>query len=202
MYSNNRLTRADRTLDYVPYFYESGIVQRYLESQNTVLRSLTASASSTYDFTSDLTRRSGFYHTPTVEQIIASGYFAVPQADPVSAMISDKQHTSRLGLGDIIRQIRDRYQMYEKNFYELEVSKCAVITGLYTHEAWHGPSDSRVEYSVNKRLDKLYEQQRQERTDLWRDISRLKLLLPEQAQLYLASYRKASLLEDQKGDGP
>lgn len=84
----------------------------------------------------------------------------------------------------------------------MEIAKCAVINTFYTHEAWHGPSDSRLEYSVNKRLDKLYEGQRDERMNLWRDISRLKLLLPEQAQQYLAAYRKVSLLEDNKGDAP
>ena len=201
MYSNNRLTRSDRTPDYVAYFYESGLVQRYLESQNDVLRRLSSGPSSTYDFTSDLTRRTGFYNTPTVEQIIASGYFAVPRADPVWAIISDKQDTARLGLTDIIGQIRDRYQVYEKNRYELEVAKCAAMNSLHNHEAWHGPADSRVEYSVNKRLDKLYEQQRQERVELWQDISRLKLLLPERAQLYLAAYRKVSMLEDEEGEG-
>ena len=118
------------------------------------------------------------------------------------AVITDKKHTSWLGLDDVIGQIRNRLEVYEQNMYELELAKCAAINAGYTHEAWHGPIDSRIEYSVNKRLDKLYKDQREERTNLWRDISRLRLSLPENAQQYLTAYRKVSILEDSKGDGP
>ena len=53
---------------------------------------------------------------------------------------------------------------------------------------------------MNKRLDELYEDQRKERTDVWRDVSRLRLQLPENAQQYLSAYRKVSILEDYNGD--
>ena len=182
------------------YFYESGIVQRYLDSKNSLLAGLSSPAPSGYDFSSDLTGRTGFVHAPTVEQIIARGYLAIPKGDPVAAIISDKKHTSWLGLDDVIGQIRNRYEVYEKNMYELELAKCSAMNTVYTHEAWHGPTNSRVEYSLGKRLDKLYKDQRDERTNLWRDISRLRLLLPENAQKYLTAYRKLSILEDSKGD--
>ena len=136
-----------------------------------------------------------------IEQIIAHGYLAVPHSDPVDAILSDKRHTSWLGLDDVIQQIRNRYELYQRNMYEIEVSKCAAITSLYTHEAWHGPSDSKVEYSLNKRLDRLYKDQRDERTSLWQDVSKLRLALPENAQQYLTAYRKQSILEDEEGDG-
>ena len=61
---------------------------------------------------------------------------------------------------------------------------------------------SREAYSLNKSLRELYEQQRDERVRLWQDISRLKQSLPEQAQQYLAAYRKVSILEDDRGDSP
>jgi len=82
------------------------------------------------------------------------------------------------------------------------VAKCTAINCLFEHQAYHGPTTSKVEYSVQKRLDGLYSEQREERTNLWRDISRIKILLPEQAQNYLSAYRKVSILEDKKGDGP
>jgi hypothetical protein len=167
-----------------------------------LLAGLSSPTRSTYDFSSDLTGRTGFYHAPTVEQIIASGYLAVPRSDPVEAIISDKKHTSWLGLDDLIGQIRNRYDLYYKNMYELELAKCAAINTVYTHEAWHGPTDSRVEYSLGKRLDRLYSEQREERVNLWRDVSRLRLLVPENAQQYLSAYRKLSILEDSEGDGP
>ncbi len=116
------------------------------------------------------------------------------------AIITDKRHTSWLGLDDVIGQIRNRFELYERNIYELELAKCAAINASYTHEAWHGPIDSRIEYSVNKRLDKLYKDQREERTSLWRDISRLRLSLPESAQAYLTAYRKLSILRQPIGD--
>ena len=188
--------------DYVVYFYQSGRFESYLQHQKNLLAGTSYGPLALYDFSSDLVGKPRSYRPVTVEHIIVNGYFAVPKNDPVEAIISDKKHTSRLGLDDVISQIKHRYEIYNRNIYDLEVSKCAVINTFYTHEAWHGPSDSRLEYSVNKRLDKLYEGQRDERINLWRDVSRLRLLLPENAQQYLAAYRKVSLLEDEKGDAP
>ena len=137
-----------------------------------------------------------------MEQIVSNGYFSIPKSELETSLISDRKHTAWLGLDDIVGQIRHRYEIYQGNIYDIEVAKCAVINTFYTHEAWHGPSDSRVEYSVNKRLDGLYESQRGERINLWRDVSKLRLLLPETAQQYLRSYRKVSILEDSEGDEP
>jgi hypothetical protein len=137
-----------------------------------------------------------------VEDVIQRGYLSVPRSEPETAIISDKRSTSWLGLDDLIGQIRNRYQVYERNIYELEVAKCAAINCLFEHQAYHGPTDSKVEYSVNKRLDGLYSEQREERVNLWRDVSRIKLLLPEQAQNYLAAYRKVAILDENKGDAP
>ena len=49
-------------------------------------------------------------------------------------------------------------------------------------------------------MNELYQEQRAERIDLWRDVSKLRLELPEVAQSYLSAYRKVSILEDTKGD--
>ena len=118
------------------------------------------------------------------------------------AIISDKKATSWLGLDDIIGQIRRRQEIYLGNMYDLELSKCAATNSLHEHEANHGPADAKVEYALNKRLDQLYSNQREERVKLWQDISRLRQTLPETAQQYLAAYRKVSILEDDsKGDG-
>jgi hypothetical protein len=137
----------------------------------------------------------------TVEDVIQRGYFAVPNSEPEIAIISDKKHTSWLGLDDVIHQIRSRYMIYHRNFYDLELAKCAATNALHTHEAESGgPADSKQKYSLNKRLDKFYFLQQQERVNLWQDVSRLKLQLPENAQNYLSAYRKVSILEDKKGD--
>jgi len=187
--------------EYVPYFYASGRFLSYDMPQTNALSQPYATSSS-YDFTSDLFRRRPIPAPQTVEHVIRKGYLSIPKADPETAIISDKKHTSRLGLDDVIGQVRNRYELFERNIYELELAKCAVKNSLYRHEAYHGPADSRVEYSVAKRLDELYADQREERINLWRDVSRLRLLLPENAQQYLSAYRKVSILENNQGDGP
>ena len=198
---NTTLRNQAPDRQYVAYFYEAGIVQRYMNSTNRALMEPRGRTTNTYDFSSDLLGQTKHHYAPSVEQIIAHGYLAIPHTDPVAAILSDKRHTSWLGLDDIISQVRSRYDLYEQNMYEIEVAKCAAITSVYTHEAWHGPSDSKVEYAMDKRLDKLYKDQRDERTNLWRDVSKLRLELPENAQQYLTAYRKLSILEDTKGEG-
>lgn len=200
MYESNLRNWHPSTVDYnyVVYFYQSGRFEKYLPNKR--LLSGAYGGASFYDFTSDLFGKKHYPMPQTVEDVIRHGYFSIPESEPEIAIISDRKNTSWLGLDDIINQIRHRYEVYQQNIYEIEVSKCSAINSFYTHEAWHGPSNSRVEYSLNKRLDKLYHDQRLERADLWKDVSRLRILLPEQAQQYLAAYRKVSILEDEKGD--
>jgi hypothetical protein len=137
----------------------------------------------------------------TVEQIVQQGYFAVPRGDPVTALITDKHHTSRLGLDDVIGQIRRRYEIYEDNLYQIELSKCAAINAIYHHEAYcgTGSASSRQHYAKHKAIQGLYEQERLERTALWKDVSRLRTLLPESAQQYLSADRKVAAL---RGESP
>ena len=203
MYQNNRIKIPGRTdRDYVIYFYESGLSDQYRQRQKGLLTRSNYGPTVGYDFSSDLLSRRPWPPAQTVEDIVRSGYFAIPEGEPETAIISDKKCTSWLGLDDIIGQIRHRYEVHQQNTYELEVSKCSAINSIYLHEAYHGPVNSKIEYSVNKRLDKLYIEQRDERVNLWRDISRLKLQLPETAQQYLSAYRKVSILEDTEGDTP
>jgi hypothetical protein len=140
----------------------------------------------------------------TIEQVIARGYFAAPQTEPELALISDRQHTSWLGLEDAIRLIRSRYEIYERNLYDIEQSKCSAVNALLRRIAESGqkPADSREHYSMNKALQKLYQEEREERVSLWQDIARVRQSLPEVAQLYLAAHRKMEILGDNKGDAP
>ena len=202
MYQNERIKLPARTdKDYVIYFYESGLSKQYRQHQKDLLAGLNYGPASFYDFSSDISARRSWPVPQTVEDIVSNGYFSIPKGEPETAIISDRKNTSWLGLDDLIGQIRNRYQVYENNIYELETAKCTAINCLFEHQAYHGPTTSKVEYSVHKRLDGLYSEQREERVNLWRDISRIKLLLPEQAQNYLSAYRKVSILEDDEGDG-
>jgi hypothetical protein len=189
---------------YMPYFYQSGKFLSYgiphRESKSSYF-----AATSSYDFTSDIVPKKHYWpKAQTVEDIVSRGYFAIPKSEPETAIISDKKHTSGLGLSDIISQVRQRYEIYERNIYQIELGKCYAITSMFYLESMRGGVrlDGRETYSLTKSLREFYEQQRDERVRLWQDISRLKQTLPEQAQQYLTSYRKVSILEDDsKGAG-
>ena len=183
---------------YVPYFYQSGKFLAY-DIPHKSLKSSYFSRTSGYDFTSDIVpKKQTWPRQTTVEDIISNGYFPIPKSEPETAIITDKKHTSKLGLDDVISQIRGRYEIYEKNMYQIELGKCYAMNSIFAVEADRGgvSMNSREAYSLSKSLREFYEQQRDERRGLWSDVSKLKLLLPEQSQSYLSSHRKVSILED------
>ena len=190
---------------YIPYFYQRGLHYLYPVGAAGVSPRPYDSSPAGYDFS----QMHGPFHgaaggPQTVEQIVASGYFAAPAGDPVTAILTDQQHTSRLGLDDVIGQIRRRYEIYAHHIEQIEHCKCAAINAIYLHEAYCGPgsASSRQHYAKHKAIQNLYAEQRLEQTTLWKDISRLKLLLPENAQQYLAAQRKVAALSTPAGDLP
>lgn len=188
---------------YVPYFYQAGLYRsRPLPADRP--NTQPSGSPSRYDFSGQHTSIGPSPYPQTVEGIVAQGYFAVPQGDLESALISDKKETSWLGLDDVIRQVRHRYAIYEANMYQIELGKCYAMSSLFGLIAYRGGvrADSRETYGLDKGLREFYEQQRDERVKLWQDVSRLKQSLPEAAQQYLASYRKLAILEDERGDAP
>ena len=189
---------------YVPYFYQSGLflINGVPSGRRSAVSS--AQAYARYDFSGDPQPWLPPRQPQTVEQIIAHGYFAIPGGEPETAIITDKKQTSRLGLDDVIQQVRQRYQIYENNIHEIELGKCYAISSVLAVQAERGGvrSDSRESYSLCKSLRELYEAQRDERVRLWQDVSRLRQTLPETAQNYLSAYRKIAILEDSMGDAP
>ena len=206
MYPNQSFKESAVLPKYQPYLYQSGRFQNYgnlswTPSSRTPIRPQAAS----YDFSSPQLGRP-WDRLPSVEEIIAHGYLSTPYAVPEMALISDKLHTSRLGLDDLIAQVRSRQAIYQKNMDELALAQCEANNAVFRQEADQGhPADARQRYSANKRIQDLYQEQREERINLWRDVSRIRLAFPEIAQLYLASYRKVALLDDlsdSNGDTP
>ena len=190
--------------EYVPYFYASGRFVSYdLPRVHTPLEARFVPESH-YDSTSDLFQKRAYPVPQTVDQVIRRGYLAIPKSDPETAIIHDKKDTSRLGLDDVIGQIRRRYELYEKNIYEIEIGKCYAVSSAHAIESARGGIvlNSKEMYGLNKSISEFYQQQRNERVNLWRDVSRLRLQFPENAQQYLSAYRKVSILEDDKGDAP
>ena len=188
---------------YVPYFYYRGLFLAYDVGRQRRPSNPYGGVLTPYDFSSDGRLEQRLVSTMTVEDVVSRGYLAVPPGEPVTAIVTDRAVTSHLGLDDIISQIRKRYEIYQHNLYEIELGKCAAINTIYHHEAYRGgpgTSDSRQHYARHKALAELYEEQRRERADLWRDVSRLRLALPETAQQYLTAYRKLAILESAGGD--
>lgn len=202
MYPNNLPESPAVDGGYVPYFYQRGL--HYVLPVGSPRGSTRAYASTrgSQDFSPLHDVFVVADRLQTVEQIIEQGYFAVPETDPVTAIIADKKHTSRLGLDDVIGQVRHRYELYEQNFYQIQLAKCAAVNAIYHHEAYQGPgtASSRQHYAKHKAIQDLYAQEREERVNLWRDVSKLRLLLPESAQAYLSSYRKVTALSAPPGD--
>jgi hypothetical protein len=187
---------------YVPYFYQRGLHLLYPLPAGNAPAEPQSREYAVYDF-SRIDRLFGDAdRTQTVEQIVERGYFAVPLGDPVTAILLDKEQTSRLGLDDLIVQVRQRYELYVQNFYQIQLAKCAAINAIYHHEAYRGAAStsSRQHYAKHKAIQDLYAQEREERVNLWRDVSRLKLLLPESARGYLAAHRKVQALNAPPGD--
>ena len=188
--------------EYVPYFYASGRASWYDLPAKNAPRQDHYVAAAGYDFTSDLTGRRSHFAPQSVEDVIQRGYFAIPNSDPETALISDKKHTSWLGLDDVIGQIKRRYEIYQENMYQIELGKCYTRNSVLAVIAHRGnvAMNAREAYSLTKNVNELYEQQRDERVRLWQDVSKLRQLLPENAQSYLSAYRKLSILDDTRGD--
>ena len=133
----------------------------------------------------------------TVEQLVTQGYFAAPASDPETAFLHDRRHTAWLGLDDIVAQIRQRWKLYEQNMLEIEWGKCYAFNEL-ARQSW--PASADQYYTYPKRMQELHGEQRQERLAAWKDVSRLRQLLPETAQQYLSAFRKTEILKDRDGD--
>lgn len=189
---------------YVPYFYQRGLHYLYSIPEGKKPSRGYESAPPGFDFTSDLVGRRPSYRPLTVEQIIATGYLATPAAEPAFAILEDRHLTSRLGLDDVISQIRRRYEIHDQVLYSIDSGICASINAIYLHEAYRGSgsADSKQHYAKHKAIQKLYEEKRLEETTLWKDVSRLRTLLPENAQAYLGAHRKLAIVKSEPGDAP
>lgn len=189
---------------YIPYFYQAGLYHRYSVPPSAGRKPAAEDAVSGYDLASTLSSSRPLSEPQTVEQIIARGYLAVPRTDPTTGLLTDKRATSWLGLDDIVQQVRTRYELFQRTLYDLELAKCAASNSLFEMigSRGSGPATPRELYSLHKRMQDLYAEEREERVNLWQDVSRLKLALPEVAQQYLAAYRKIQILESEPGDEP
>ena len=150
MYPNQTIGRPHLGPEYVPYFYASGRFISY-DLPHAGAREARFAPTGSYDFTSDLIQTRAYPAGQTVDQVIQRGYLAIPKSEPETAIISDKKHTSRLGLDDVIGQIRRRYEVYDRNIYEIEQGKCYLISSAYAIESARGgvTLNSKEMYGLN-----------------------------------------------------
>lgn len=179
---------------YVPYHYASGRFHHY--GTLTMPSARTPYRHASYNFSQLRTAWSG-PPPQTVEGIIAQGYLAIPPSDPDFSLIADKHHVGWLGLDDAVRQIRLRKDIYQNHMEELTLSMCEANNAVHRQEADQGaPANERQRDAANKMIQDSYEQQRNERVNLWRDVTRIQATLPELVQSYLSSGRKRSILSE------
>lgn len=153
---------------------------------------------------SDAMSRSPRRDTPvqTVEDVIARGYLVVRSGEPATAILTDRRDTAWFGLDDAITQIRARHEIYEQNKRDLLYATASATNALHTWKAERGwPSDRQLD-NLQKTLQNLYTQEREERVSLWRDVARIRAELPEAAQTYLTAQRKLQLLNTPGGGAP
>ena len=194
-------TRALSVGQYAPHLYGFRQLHGYEHPLTTSRPRAKPEPYSVYDFSIDAAARPQNDGPQTVEQVIYQGHLYVPRSEPEIAIIHDKKRTAWLGLDDVIAQVRQRYDVFQQNIYEIEQAKCDAVNALFAWEARYGwPANSKQEYVLGKRLQELYADQRAERVSAWRDISRLKQNIPEAVQKYLSAFRKLTVLEDTRGD--
>jgi len=136
----------------------------------------------------------------TIDAVIRDGYLTIPAGTPEFAILSDKRALGGAAVDDVIAQIRARYEIYDRNLRDLLYATCAATNALHAWRAERGEPSAQQLESLNRSLQGLYEQARAERLFLWRDISRLRLGIPELAKAYLSAARKIQILDGADGD--
>jgi len=155
------------------------------------------------DSNSDATRRSNPHGDRlTIDAIIRDGYLAVPAGPPEMALIADRNLVASAAVGDVITQVRARYDIYQRNLRGILYATVAATNAMHAFRAEQGQPSAQQLDGLHRTLQGLYEQERSERQALWRDVSRLRLGLAELAALYLSSTRKLELLNIPDGDRP
>lgn len=131
----------------------------------------------------------------SIDGIVAAGRLAVPGADPILALATDRMLTSFLSLDDAIGQVRRRYDIYARHVDEIEQSRLRMVNAS---TSWRQPPfwiPEEDDPEVREAVDRLEQQKREERLSLWRDVSRLRQTIPQSAQEYLGACRRTQIIE-------
>ncbi len=130
----------------------------------------------------------------SINEIIKDGELALQKTEPTLALLTDRQHTTWLGLDDLIDQLRSRFTLHRQTIAGIEYAKVAATNEFYALGLQNGPPNVPQVFALHDRLQSFYQEGREEKVRFWRDVSRLRQVMPEAVQLYLSAYRKAAIL--------
>lgn len=136
-----------------------------------------------------------------LEKLLSAGPSTAESDDPTLGLLRDRSHTTRLSLDDALQQIRGRLAIYTANLADIEQAKCAAINADFTFFRPQGGGPDAFSPELHQALQDLYRQQREERTNLWQALSRIRERVPEALRAYLVELRRLELLHDDRGDG-
>lgn len=137
---------------------------------------------------------------PSIEDLLKGAWRPPRSSDPVDGVLGDRLDTQTLGLSDLLTQIRERVEIYQQHFYELEQAKLDLKN---VRHRWTDPIARHGEFSDPELVSDLQEidaQQRQERLSCWKDVAGLRQLVPEHWRQYLAAMRQDEW--NRWGEGP
>lgn len=133
-----------------------------------------------------------------LEAIVRAGKFHPPRSEPALAMITDRQYIAGLGLDDVIRQIRQRLDLYRLHMNGLTAEE---LSAREAAQSWFDPLNTwQRDPQFQAIMREIDQRRRGEQLACWRDLSRLRQSLPEWAQLYLTALRKTQILDDMPTD--
>ena len=142
----------------------------------------------------------------TIDTIVRRGRLLVPNADPITAPLTDRRYTMSLGLDDAIRQIEQRLELYRLHMAGLTEDELSTRNAAQSWFDITGIVDGGRDPDLQSQLREIDQRRRDERLSCWRDLSRLRQSLPQWAQDYLGAYRRSQILSDMsaaysRGDG-
>lgn len=114
-------------------------------------------------------------------------------------LFADRRKTSYLALDNIVTQIRRRYEIYDSNIRVLEYSKIKLTEHFYQWPQQFGFWPPGQREMLSEQMNQLYQKQLDEKVSLWKDVSKLKLMLPQSLNDYLAIKRKSDIYNGGEG---
>lgn len=137
----------------------------------------------------------------SIEDLLQGVWRPTGSPDMVAGLFHDRLQAQTLELSDVLEQIKQRLDIYQKHFDELEQAKLDV-TNVRHH--WLDPirrNGVATDPDLVSAIEDFNAQQRQERLSCWKDLSSLRQQVPEHWRQYLNAARQYHLIDAQELGG-